>query len=190
MNKSIKEHVDTGDNFMQYSLEDEGIYMLWGEITENSSREVNEWIIRENMKPRNKHKHLTLMINSPGGNVSDGLSIIDCMNQSRIPIHTVATGVVASMGLVIFMSGVHRKSTANTIFMSHEVWGVAAGTVHGLVTLVDSMKWLQDRLIDIYVKNTKLTKKRIQTELIIPNEDIYFDVVKAKKFNICDEIVK
>ena len=51
---------------------------------------------------------ITIFVNSPGGNVSDGLALLDTMAALRCPIRTVCMGMAASMGALIFASGNKR----------------------------------------------------------------------------------
>ena len=48
---------------------------------------------------------ITVMINSPGGSVSDGLAILDAMRRCQSDIVTIATGIAASMGALLAACG-------------------------------------------------------------------------------------
>ena len=48
---------------------------------------------------------ITIYVNTPGGNVIDGLSIVDTMNYISSKVSTVTTGMAASMGSIIASSG-------------------------------------------------------------------------------------
>jgi len=50
-------------------------------------------------------KDIGMYINSPGGSVSAGLAIIDTMNFIKPHVSTICTGMAASMGAMILMSG-------------------------------------------------------------------------------------
>lgn len=66
-------------------------------------------------------KPIFLHINTPGGVVSQGLALIDTMNISKTPVHTVGTGMIASMGIPIFITGKKRMATEHAIFMFHDI---------------------------------------------------------------------
>ena len=54
-------------------------------------------------------KDITMYINSPGGSVSAGLAMIDTMNFIKPDVSTICTGMAASMGAMILMSGAKGK---------------------------------------------------------------------------------
>ena len=72
-----------------------GFYLLFGEISNESSKEVIEWILNANSSDT-KPKSLNLIINSAGGFVNDAFAIIDVMQGSHIPIHTTGLGEIMS----------------------------------------------------------------------------------------------
>lgn len=164
-------------------------FLLYSPIHEGSARAVCDWILSENQKTGPaRQNELTLFINSPGGDVHHGFAIIDCIKGSQIPVNTVGLGMIASMGLMIFMTGKDRILTPNTVVMSHEFWAGTQGSAHSLFNEMDHMKWLLDRIYDHYKKSTGLDLKTIKKELLKPNEDTYLKPSQAKKFKICNRI--
>jgi len=57
----------------------------------------------------NSKEDITVYINSPGGSVTAGLSMIDTMNLISCDVSTVCVGMAASMGAMILMSGQKGK---------------------------------------------------------------------------------
>lgn len=55
--------------------------------------------------PVNERKPIIIYINSPGGNVTDGYSLIDVMLTSKTPVYTVNLGIAYSMGFLIYIAG-------------------------------------------------------------------------------------
>ena len=70
------------------------------------------------------HDPITLYINSPGGSVSAGLTIVDNMRLVKSPVYTLCYGMAASMGAVIFASGEkgHRYCLKHSEVMIHQPW--------------------------------------------------------------------
>src|SRR5208283_2044088 len=101
-------------------LEDLVVYLLSGAIDTENVSDAIKYILTASLTK--KHDHLTLIINSYGGSVSDGFALIDVMTGSKVPIYTVGLGEIVSMGLLIFISGTrgHRVLTPNTYIMSHQ----------------------------------------------------------------------
>lgn len=70
------------------------------------------------------HDPICLYINSGGGDVSAGLTIIDNMRLCKSPIHTLCYGMAASMAAVIFACGEkgHRYILPHSEIMIHQPW--------------------------------------------------------------------
>ena len=86
-------------------IEETGIYLLMKKIDEESCASAIRFILTHNAQPNTELDHLTLIINSAGGSVHAAMALIDVMKGSGIPVHTVGLGLIASSGLLIFMSG-------------------------------------------------------------------------------------
>lgn len=93
--------------------------LLYADIDESSSYVVNYKM--KMMSELDPKKPIYVEINSLGGSVLDGLSIIDCFNNIEAPVITIVTGVAASMGFLISICGDERWATKNAWFMQHPV---------------------------------------------------------------------
>jgi ATP-dependent Clp protease, protease subunit len=73
---------------------------------------------------------IDIYINSPGGSVFDGLSIIDTINLIKCPVNTICTGIAASMGAVLLACGAKggRAVLPHSRVMIHQVSGGYWGT--------------------------------------------------------------
>lgn len=74
---------------------------------------------------------ITMYVNSPGGSVTAGLSIVDTMNLVKAPVATIVTGLAASMGTIIASSGEkgQRFITPNAEYLIHQpMGGTGSGT--------------------------------------------------------------
>ena len=75
----------------------------FGTIDTSSAQAVCEQIIEINVTAQ--IAPIQMIVNSPGGSCTDGFTVIDMMEWLRIPIYTAGIGMIASMGLLIFMAG-------------------------------------------------------------------------------------
>lgn len=176
------------NTFEEAELYKSGIYLFMGDVTTDSCREGIEFILKQNTEKR-KHKKLQLLVCSNGGEVPACFAMIDIMKGSRIPIHTVGLGVIASCGLLLFITGQkgHRTLTPNTSILSHQYsWGTY-GKEHELFAQVKEFELSTKRMIDHYKKCTGLTEKDIR-KFLLPPEDVWLSAREAKKLNICDNI--
>jgi ATP-dependent Clp protease protease subunit len=171
------------------SLRDSGIFLLFGEISMESSKDIISWILEMNISLGVKHTNqkLTLIINSTGGDISTAFAIIDIMRGSSIPVHTVGIGQLCSAALMIFMAGSYRVLTPNTSIMSHVyTWGVH-GSHHDLVSVQFELHLMIDRMMSHYRECTKLEDNKIR-EHLLTTTDTWLSADQALDLNVCDEI--
>jgi ATP-dependent Clp protease protease subunit len=88
----------------EVELEKYGIFLFMSIIDESSCKDAIEFIIKQNLG-KTKVKHLKFIICSNGGEMSPAFALIDTIKSSKIPIHTVGLGVIASAGLLLFIAG-------------------------------------------------------------------------------------
>lgn len=169
-------------------LQDNGIFLFASDVNEDSCADAIQFIIERNLDS-GKHNHLTMIINSPGGNVVDGFALIDIMAGSKIPIHTVGIGIIASMGLLMFIAGKkgNRVLTPNTLIMSHQWSSGFYGKEHELIAIQKEQKLLGDIILKHYKKHTGLREKDIK-KYLLPPHDVWLTAKEAKELGICDII--
>lgn len=171
------------------TIEDSGFYLLMDDITGYSCKEAIRFILKENLKTKNKHNKLTLIISSYGGRLDSCFALIDTMKGSPIPIHTVGLGSIGSCGLLIFMSGAkgHRVITPNTSILSHQwAWG-SYGKEHELFARQKEFNLISDRIVAHYKKCTGLSEKIIK-QILLPAQDVWLSADEALKYKLCDSI--
>jgi len=169
-------------------LYQKGIYLFMGPVESDSCKDAIEFILKQNTEKKKK-KRLQFLICSPGGEVPPCFALIDIMKGSKIPIHTVGLGVIASCGLLLFITGEkgNRILTPNTSILSHQYsWG-SWGKEHELFAQVKEFELSTKRMIDHYKKCTGLTEKDIR-KYLLPPEDVWLSAQEAKKLKICDAV--
>ena len=173
---------------MQADLYASGIFLFVGGVDSDSCREAIEFVLKQNTEKRKKKK-LQFMICSPGGEMPPCFALIDIMKGSKIPIHTIGLGLIASCGLLLFISGEKGKRilTPNTSILSHQFsWG-SHGKEHELFAQVKEFELSTQRMLEHYKKCTGLTEKQIR-EFLLPPEDVWLSAKEAKKLGICDAV--
>ena len=171
------------------SLKDKGIYFLSGGFNSETAQNIVTWILEANFDPSSKFEYLTLIINSPGGEVNSAFAIIDAMEGSAIPVRTIGLGMVGSCGFLTFIAGAkgHRVLTPNTSILSHQwSWG-DRGKAHELFATVKEYELTQNRMMNHYVKHTGLSKAKIE-EKLLPPHDVWLSAQEALDLGVCDEI--
>ena len=166
-----------------------GHHIFMEDVTQESMKPLINWIIAENFNKEKKKKELTLGICSPGGDLNACFALIDVMKGSKIPIRTIGMGMIASCGLLMFISGEkgRRVLTPNTSILSHQFsWG-SFGKEHELFAAVKEFDLTTRRMIDHYKKCTGLSEKDIR-KYLLPPQDVWLSAKEAKKLGLCDSI--
>jgi ATP-dependent Clp protease protease subunit len=97
---------------------------------------------------------VTVTINSPGGSVPAGLAIYDALAAHAGGVDTRGSGLVASMGSVIFMVGKVRRLDPNALLMIHNPWLVTQGDAEDHRSAAELLDKVGGKLVGIYVERT------------------------------------
>ena len=132
-------------------VEDRIIYM--GEEFDNDScnRIVAQLLYLDSLN----HNPIRIYINSPGGDVIDGLAIIDTINFIKSPVYTICVGLAASMGAVLLSCGEkgHRTVLPHSRVMIHQVSGFAGGSLADMKIDLEQTKRCEQDIYHILASN-------------------------------------
>lgn len=134
-------------------------------------------------------KDIFLYINSPGGSVTAGLSIIDTMHHIKPPVATVCVGMAASMGSMILSQGAKGKRFVlpNAEVMIHQPSGGAYGQASDIDITAKHILKTRDRLNKMLSKATGQKLTKIEQDV---DRDMFMDAEEAKIYGIVDEIYR
>ena len=165
-----------------------GVVVFMGDVTVETMSPLIDWILAENYSEKKK-KELTLGICSRGGDLNACFALVDIMKGSKIPIRTVGLGMIASCGLLMFITGAkgRRVLTPNTSILSHQYsWG-SIGKEHELFARVRELELTTERMINHYKKCTGLKETDIR-KYLLPPHDVWLSAKEAKKLGLCDKV--
>ena len=164
----------------------ERIIFLTGPIDDNlSNLVVAQLLFLESEDPK---ADISLYINSPGGSVTAGLSILDTMNFIRPSVSTLCVGQAASMGAVLLSGGEKKKRfcLSNARVMIHQPLGSFQGQATDFDIQAREILSIISKLNQILSKNTGQTIKKIQTDT---ERDNFMQPEDAKKYGLIDQIL-
>lgn len=135
------------------------------------------------------HDDIYLYINSPGGSVSAGLSIIDTMNLVHSDVSTVCMGQCASMASVILMCGSKGKRCIlkHGYVMIHQPLGNMEGKVSDLENTARHFIEIKKLIIDLIHDATEQDKDKIEKDI---ENDTYLNAKQTLKYGIADTILE
>ena len=117
-----------------------------------------------------------LFLGSPGGGLYESLAIYDTFQLIPNEIVAICSGKVMSGGILILLGCDVRLATPNTTFMIHHGHTVMQGNVVQLKEQVDEISSLNDRMLDIIIKETKIRREQLSGWLA---KDHYMNVTNA-----------
>lgn len=133
-------------------------------------------------------KDITMHIDSPGGSVKSGLSMVDVMEYIKSDIRTVNTGMAASMGSVLLGAGTKgkRSSLKHSTTMLHQSSGGFSGNIQDAE--IDMKEWqkVNDTLFELLGKYCGKKPERVAKDA---TRDFWLNAEEAVKYGIIDEII-
>jgi len=133
-------------------------------------------------------KDITLHIDSPGGSVKSGLSIIDVMRYIGSDIMTVNTGMAASMGSVLLSSGTKgkRSSLLYSKVMTHQVSHGTSGVIQDTRIGQYQAEKYNYILFKILGENCGKSYREV---LDFSRRDRWYNSQEALNFGLIDEVI-
>lgn len=134
--------------------------------------------------------HVTVHINSVGGDFYAGLAIYNRLRNMDISVTTINDGLAASAGSIIFMAGDkgQRKVNAGSNLMIHGVLSFFYG-YYNVKDLKDAIKTLEAHNkagIAAYVEATGLDEETVKTAM---SKDTYMTGKEAVEAGWADELI-
>ena len=141
------------------------------------------------LESENPTKEINLYVNSPGGSVTEGLSVYDTMQFIKPSISTLCIGQAASMGAILLAGGSKKKRFAlpNSRVMIHQPLGSFQGQATDFDIQAKEILNIRSRLNEILSKHTGQTLKKIQNDT---ERDNFMTSSDALKYGIIDEILE
>lgn len=93
---------------------------------------------------------VSVYINSPGGDMFEGLAIYNLFREYSGEVTTKAIGMAASAASVIFEAGDKRQIGASAFLMIHNAWTLAAGNRHDFRAMADYLEPFDAAMAEIY----------------------------------------
>ena len=131
---------------------------------------------------------IKIYIDSYGGSVYQILGLISIIDTSKTQIHTIATGVAMSAGMMLLISGHKRFAHQNSTILYHQLSADSWGKLEGMKDDIKEYKRLQKLLEEILLNKTKLTKKKLK-EINKLKKDWYISAQESLELKIIDEII-
>ncbi len=192
--KMLKDEAEPRDeavsirNIMQKKFLAERKVFLWGEVTDESCRDVTDkFFYLESIDPG---KEIIFYMNTPGGSITAGMALFDTMKLISSPITVVVTGMAASMGSVLLCAGAKGKRLLypHSRVLIHQplITGRMMGVAVDIHIQAQEMEKLRDELNGILAKSSGQPIEKIRKDT---DRDFYMNAQEAIDYGLADAIV-
>jgi len=166
-------------------LKDRILFIVGGIDDYVANLVVAQLLFLESEDPK---KDIFMYINSPGGVITSGLSILDTMNYLKCDVSTVCFGQAASMGAVLLSCGTKGKRFAlpNSRVMIHQPLGGARGQATDIEIQAKEILTLKEKLNKILAEKTNQSLKKIASDT---ERDYFMNAEEAVKYGLVDEVL-
>jgi ATP-dependent Clp protease protease subunit len=132
---------------------------------------------------------ITIYINSPGGSVTAGLSIYDTMQFITSDVATLCTGMAASMGAVLLVSGQEGKRSALTHsrVMIHQPLGGVQGQASDIEIEAKEIMKFKKELYTIISEHSHTPYEKVWAD---SDRNYWMTAEEAREYGMIDEVLK
>lgn len=148
---------------------------FWGVTASDFVRELAD--IRANK--------ITLRINSPGGDVFDGIAIYNALKRHQAEVSVFIDGIAASAASFIAMAGDTVTMMPHSQMMIHEAHGLVIGPADDMRKMADILDKSSDNIASIYVEKAGGTTAEWRERM---RDETWFSDQEAVDLGLADGI--
>lgn len=134
----------------------------------------------------NDRQPILLYVTSNGGEVDSGFELIDIIQNSKTPVHTINLGYQYSMGFLIGLAGHKRFATQNAKFLMHDGSNFVYNSGAKAQDQMEFQKKVEERVKQYILSRSKLTSEEYDSKLRV---EWYLFASEAKDKGFVDYII-
>jgi len=166
----------------------ERIVAVYGEVDDRMAATVTASLL---FLEADGDQPIHMYINSPGGSVTAGLSIYDCMQYIVPEVQCVCLGQAASMGSLLLAGGApgKRYCLPHSSIMLHQPSGGHYGTAADIAIHAKEILRIRTQLNKIYQKHLTGKEKSLDEIEKMMERDYFLSPEEALELGVVDEIL-
>jgi len=162
--------------------------LLYGPIGSSFFEEgISDVDIAKSLNLMKSIENIKVRVNSPGGDVFQGLAIYNSLLNHPAKINIEIDGGAISIASVIAMAGDTITMAESSLFMIHNPMTFAVGDAQELRKTADTMDKAKETLVNAYLTQSNLTKKAISNAM---DAETWFTPKEAKEAGFVTDISK
>ena len=130
-------------------------------------------------------KTITVRLNTPGGDVFDGLAIYNSLKAHGAAIHVRVDGLAASIGSIIAMAGKTITMGESAFLMIHNPWALVVGNAKDMREMADTLDKIGGSLAGVYAGRPGVTIEQAQAWM---DADSWFNAQEANAAGLADAV--
>lgn len=140
------------------------------------------------LEAENPNRDIYMYINSPGGNITDGLAIYDTMQYIRPKISTICMGQASSMAAFLLAAGEKGKRFAlpNSRVMIHQPLGGIQGQASDIEIHTREILKVKEKMNELLHKHTGQPLEKIIADT---DRNHFMASEEALEYGIIDEVI-
>ncbi len=160
--------------------------ILYGDIGDSWFGGITAKEFADDLKALGKVNVINLRINSPGGDVFQGLTIYRLLVDHPAKIVAHIDGLAASIASVIAMAATDIRISEAGFLMVHNAWGVAIGNAEEMRTMASLLDKTTGSIRDVYVARTGNTADAVRAWM---DGETWFSASEAVASGFADTVV-
>jgi ATP-dependent Clp protease protease subunit len=153
-----------GESFFSYGVTAKGVVQMLAEIGD---------------------KPVNVRINSPGGDVFEGMAIYNALKSHSGTVRVTVDGLAASIASIIAMAGKTVSMAENSMMMIHNPFALTAGDAGDLRKTADLLDKIKSQMVDTYNTKSKIGKKELGSMM---DEETWLTAKEAVANGMADEV--
>ena len=162
--------------------------LLYGYIGTNKEEgEIDFESFKNDLKTLSMTGPVTLKINSGGGNMIEGLAMVDYIKSINQQVTGIVEGMAASMAGIILQACDKRIMTSNSRLMIHKAQIATGGDSDALAAALELVKQEDEKIVNILVEATGKDQEAV-LEWMKPGTNKWFNAKEALAAGLIDKI--
>jgi ATP-dependent Clp endopeptidase proteolytic subunit ClpP len=129
---------------------------------------------------------IKIFINSGGGSITAGISSMDTILRTKVPVHTCVDGFCASAATFLSVVGKKRFMSRNSYMLIHQLSTNFWGKYSEFEDEKQNLDLMMTTIKNVYKEYTKVPMKKIDEIL---KHDLLWDAETCLKYGLIDNII-
>lgn len=128
-----------------------------------------------------------LLINSPGGDVFDGIAMVNVLRAHSARVRAVVQGIAASAASFIACAADECVMAPNSTLMIHDAWGVCVGSADDMLAYAAVLEQVCGNMAEIYVAKSGMAVDEVRA---VMKAETWYTAEQAVAAGLADTIAE